>query len=462
MNQCMFNSVWSVGSGTAPIYQQIADVVAVAVAEGRLSAGDRLPPQRDIASMAGVNLTTVTRAFADLQQRGLVETRAGRGSIISRPSMIAGFKSAPVEDFGFIDLSVNRPATAGFLDALAKISREIPRDRRYPMLQDFQAPEGPIWAREMLGSWATTVAGLSEPTNVIITNGAQHGLSCILGAITKPGDMILADEITYQGIGALCLSMGLLLVPVKMDRDGMLPDDFAIACQRHAPRAVFLVPTLHNPTTITLTLERREAIAAHARTHGVLIIEDDVYRAMKNNPPASFAALAPDITAHITSLSKCVAPGLRIGCVLAHGKLAADIGAILRINCWSTSPLNALVATKLIEGGHIGRIIADQREEISARQCIARQILSGFDVIADENAPHLWLQLPKPWRANVFAEIAAQHGVGVLSGEAFTDNPDTARAAVRINIAAARSREKLREALILLGEILNENHPTLP
>src|SRR5690606_6461974 len=163
------------------IYRRLADVIASAIAEGRLRAGERLPSQREIAREAGVNLTTITRAFAELQQRGLVDSRPGRGSVVTNfPGRPAAFKSAPDSERGLVDLSVNRPATTGYLDALARIMPKLTSDPRYVALQDFHAPEGPLWAREAVGNWFARLAGLPDAGNCIITNGAQHGLACAL------------------------------------------------------------------------------------------------------------------------------------------------------------------------------------------------------------------------------------------------------------------------------------------
>ena len=107
--------------GGEPIYRQLAAAIAERIARGELAAGSRLPPQRDIARMLGINLTTVTRAFATLQQRGLVESRSGRGSIIVSRMADTDFKSAPTEEPGLVDLSVNRPPTQAYLTALGAL-----------------------------------------------------------------------------------------------------------------------------------------------------------------------------------------------------------------------------------------------------------------------------------------------------------------------------------------------------
>ena len=169
-----------------------------------------------------------------------------------------------------------------FLPRLAK-------NRHYAAIQDYHPAEGPLWARTAVADWLKPVAGDGDPGRVVLTIGAQHALDCVLSAVTQKSDVILADEVTYQGINALCRSHGLDLRGLAMDKGGLRPDAFDAACAQWRPRAVFLVPSLHNPTTITLSEERRRDIVEIARRHNVLIIEDDVYRPLLNNSPPSFA-----------------------------------------------------------------------------------------------------------------------------------------------------------------------------
>src|SRR5579859_393479 len=322
--------------GDQPIYRRLADAIAERIARGQLTVGDRLPPQREIANALGINVTTVTRAFSTLQRRGLVEARPGRGTVVVGPDGSAGgFKSAPSDETGFIDLSVNRPATSAYLDALAGLLPRLVKDRRYAALQDYHPSEGPLWARAAVAEWLASVAGGGDPGRVVLAEGAQHGLSCVLSAVAERGDVVLADAITYQGINPLCHAQGLDLRGVAMDRGGMQPEAFDAACAQWRPRAVFLVPSLHNPTAITLSEERRRALVAVARRHNVIIIEDDVYRPLLDQPLPSFASIEPELTVYVSGLSKCLAPGLRFGFVVGPRAIMGHVAAALRINCRS-------------------------------------------------------------------------------------------------------------------------------
>ena len=292
--------------------------------------------------------------------------------------------SAPERDASLIDLSVNRPATTEYLDALARLMARLPKDPRYAELQDFHAPEGPGWAREAVAVWLAPLLGVQDAQRVIVTHGAQSALGCVLGAIARAGDVVLADAVTYQGMAALCRTQDLELRPVTMDDEGLRPDALEAACIEHEPRALFVVPCLHNPTAITLSATRRARIAEIAARHDLLIVEDDVYRPLVDDAPPAFAQLLPERTVYVTSLSKTVAPGLRFGAAVAPAALVADIAAMQRVACWSIGPLNALVATRLIEDGTLSRILDVQTAELRMRQTLLREVLAGFDVHTGE------------------------------------------------------------------------------
>ncbi|HEX9449103.1 MAG TPA: PLP-dependent aminotransferase family protein, partial [Dongiaceae bacterium] len=369
-------------SGDQPLYRRLADAIADRIAGRALVAGDRLPPQREIAKALGINVTTVTRALLALQQRGLIEARPGRGTMVAEQSREddGGFKSAPSDESGLIDLSVNRPATSAYLEALSGLLPRLAKDRRYGAVQDYHPPEGPQWAREAAATWFAGIAGGGDASRVVLTDGAQHGLACVLSAIAQRGDIILADNVTYQGVNALCHSLSLDLRGLPMDAEGMRPDAFEAAAEQMRPRAVFLVPSLHNPTTLTLSEARRHALLAIARRHNVIIIEDDVYRPLLDDALPSFATLEPELTFHIGGMSKAVAPGLRLGFVFGPRALMGQVAAALRIDCWSVSPLTALIGSQLMESGAANRIIEAQKIELRRRNAALVELLGRFDI----------------------------------------------------------------------------------
>ena len=459
----MFENLQLSATGS-PVYRQLADAIAERISSGDLPVGERLPPQREIARQLGINVTTVTRAFSTLQRRGLVEARSGRGTLVAAREALEEpvFQSAPNEDSAVIDLSINRPATAAYLEAFHGLLPRLAKSRHYAALEDYHPPEGPLWARTAVAEWMKPVAGAGDPGRVVLTNGAQHGLACVLSAIAEPGDVIVADAVTYQGINALCRSQGLDLRGLAMDRGGMRPEAFEAACHQSRVRAVFLVPTIHNPTTITLSEERRRELVEIARRYNTIIIEDDVYRPLADNPPPSLASIEPELTVHISGLSKCVAPGLRLGFVVGPRSMMGQVAAALRVNCWSINPMGALVGTMLLEEGIAQTVIESQKSELRRRQAIATEVLGAFDMQSHPISTHIWLHLPEPWRSGGFTRAVLQRGVGVLAGDAFAIGREPAQHAVRINVAAARSERDLRKALEIVADLLESGHLQLP
>ena len=450
--------------GDGPVYRRLADAIADRIASGVLAAGERLPPQREIAQNLGINVTTVTRAFSTLQERGLIDARPGRGMLVAEKKTAPGpgFVSAPSEEAGIVDLSINRPATNAYLDVFTALLPRLPKHRHYAATQDYHPAEGPLWARTAVAEWMRPVAGDADAGRVVLTMGAQHALDCVLSAVAQKDDVILSDEVTYQGINALCRSHGIDLRGLAMDAGGLRPDAFRAACAQWRPRAIFLVPCLHNPTTITLAEGRRQEIVEIARQHNVLIIEDDVYRPLLNDAPTSFANLEPELTVYIGGFSKCVAPGLRFGFVIGPRFMMGQVAAALRINCWSVNPMGALIATILLEEGSAQDVIEAQKAELTQRQGILAEMLGSFDLQTAETSTHAWLHLPEPWRGAGFARTCLQRGVGVLPGDAFAVGREPVQHGVRINIGAARSREDLRRALKTMRELLEAGHLQIP
>ena len=452
--ESMFEHLLDIESDT-PIYRRLADHVLGLIASKHLVPGDRLPPQREIARMADVNLTTVTRAFAILHEKGAIDSRPGKGTVIAAPKTFVSPRSGVTEDDGICDLSINRPATDAYLRALQEILPHLSEDPRFEGTQDYHQPEGHLAIREAFAHWMSDATGHSDPSRVTVVNGAQHGLACALGAIASAGQVVLADSTTFQGFISLCALRGVTLKPVAMDEEGMIPDAFAEACAQYAPVAVYLMPNYHNPTTITLSQERRDALVAIARAHNVIIIEDDVYRPLIKEPVASIASRHPDITVYVTSLSKCAAAGIRLGAVSAPRRILRDINAFLQTNCWSTSFAIGLTVVQLMEQDKLASIIAEQMVELEARHEILKKILPAEHLFSQPTAPHAWLTLPEPWRGSIFARAAQAAGVCVLSSDAFTiSRNQTPVHAIRLNLNAARSREELSQAAKTLFGLL--------
>ena len=439
-------------------YLGIVDALEADIQSGRVSRGDRLPAQRAIAEALDVDLTTVTRAFNEARRRGLVSAQAGRGTFIADAprSGIAGPQNL------LIDLSMNippQPQDADLQRLIPDTLRDILASPTGMLHLHYQESTGAEPDRVAAVRWlGGRIEGLS-PERLVVSAGAQSALFAISDLLLRRGDVVAAGAMTYPGLKAVAIQKGLAIAPLAMDADGILPDAFEKACRDRSVKMLYVIPSIDNPTTATLPEARRRALADIARRHDVVIVEDDPYAVLLPEPAVTLAALAPDITWHIATLSKCVTPALRVAYVAAPSAHAARaLASVLRATMLMAPPLMSALASRFIATGRLDAIAASIRGENRARQAIAAKILGPMDYAADPNGHHLWLSLPAHWRAADLAEHADRAGVSIVPALAFATLAHPAEA-VRISLGVAPDREVLEEGLCLLAGLIAQPLP---
>ena len=218
--------------------------------------------------------------------------------------------------------------------------------------------------------------------------------------LAAKGETILCEAITYPGARAISAQLGLNLIGLPMDHEGIEPDALADACARLRPKALYLNPTLQNPTTLTVPAGRRSEIAAVARRYGLPIIEDDAYGFIPPHGPAPFAALAPELTWHIAGLAKCIGAGMRAAYVVApDARRGWPFAAAVRAANVMASPFTVALATRWIEDGTADQILRFIRAEAAARQALASEILPPGSFKADPLSFNIWAGLPAGWNS---------------------------------------------------------------
>jgi DNA-binding transcriptional MocR family regulator len=432
-------------------YIEVSSSIEGEIRSGVYPPGSRLPPQRQLATELGINVSTVSRAYKELQLRGLVIGSKRRGSLVTGGAMPSVEPMQPATNAA-IDLTVNRPATGEFLTCLARTLADLPRDPRYPQLQEYQPPQGPLWARAAGARWMTT----PSVDHVVVTSGAQHGLYAVLNSLIGTDGVILADQLTYYGLKALAPVFQFEIVGIPSDQNGLLTEEVEAVCRRRPVKAIFTVPNLQNPTVTTMSLERRMALVDIARRHGVAIIEDDVYGPLVSQRLPTIASLCPELTFHIAATSKILAPGLRLGYLLSPPDSSALCAEAVRTTAWMPAPMSMLIASIWIEDGTARHIMDAQLAEIRARQDLARELLPLELLQTDPACMFVWLKLPPPWRADDFAANAKARGVVVMPSSAFAVDRSEIEHGVRINLACATSRDQLVSALRLLTGTLKD------
>ncbi len=439
-----------------PRYLAIVNSLAADLEEGRLRDGDRLPTHRDLAYRLGITVGTVTRAYAEAERRGLIKGEVGRGTYV-RAGQRSTSLAMPEVKIGeaLIDLGMNfavRPDADGLL---ARSLQAMAARAGVGDLLDYQLHRGRLEHRAAGAAWINRHGLDLSPEQIVVTSGGQHAMAAVLGTLAGPGDVVLTEALTYPGVKALAGLFRFELAGLTMDSQGILPDAFEKACRSGRAKALFCMPSLQNPTGAHMPAQRRREIAAIARRHGVAIVEDDIYGFLVKDGPAPLVTHAPEIGFYLASLSKAMAPGLRIGYAAVPPEFVPRVSTSVRATTIMASPPMAELASQWIIDGTGDRLASLYRHEAMARQKIAREMLHGFPYAAHPAGFHCWLTLPEHWASMHFASEVRQRGVVLSPAEVFAVGNRAPRA-VRICLAAARSREELRRGLTIIAQLAHE------
>jgi DNA-binding transcriptional MocR family regulator len=442
-----------------PRYLAIADAIAEDISNGRLSPSDRLPPQRKLARRLDIDFTTVARGYVEAQKRGLIESRVGQGTFVRASAKRRHGPMARHPEI--VDLSMNQPPEPDdpeLLDRMQDGLEAVGHDLIY--LLRYQGFGGVQADKDAATSWLGRRALVPPQDRLFISPGAHPALLGIFGILAKAGDVILSEQLTYPGARSIAAQLGLKLVGLSMDNEGVEPDAFTDACKRLSPKALYLNPTLLNPTTHTISQRRRMAITAVARRFNVPIVEDDPYGFLPTDGPPPFAAIAPDLTWHIGGLAKCLGAGLRIAYVVVPDARSGWLFAsAVRTATVMASPVTIALATRWINDGTADALLAAVRRESMERQRLVAAILPKTMLRTDPVGFHFWLSLPESWTRSAFVGHTRSTGIGVVASDAFATD-GTPPEAVRVCLGGPAERAAVRGALEFMAHALTES-PTL-
>jgi len=426
---------------------QIADALQAAVTNGSLKPGDRLPPQRQLAAQLDVDLTTITRAYDEARRRNLLEGRGARGTYVAAPK---------VELSPILDLSMNTPPPpdgVDFDDLMKQGLSQVLMRADNELLMTYHLGGGSDTDRKAGARWLAPMFGQLDARQLVVCPGAQAAIAALILALTEPGDVILAEPTTYPGLRAAATQFGRRIVAVAADLHGMLPEMLEHACRLHKPGLVYLNPTLQNPTAITIPESRRRELAGIAQRSSIPIIEDDPYWLLANAAPPPIATYAPQQVHYISTLSKCLTPGLQVAFVLIRDPHERErFLTALRSFALMVAPLTAALATQWILDGSADRLLAGVRNEARQRQRMARDILAGRYNGAEDGL-HVWLELPAYWNSAQLALAADNEGIAVTPAEAFATGNGTVNA-IRISLGSIQDRGRLQAGLQRLSQLL--------
>jgi DNA-binding transcriptional MocR family regulator len=425
-------------------YHLIADRLAADLDAGRLRPGDRLPPQRQFARQHGIANSTAARVYGELIRRGLAVGEVGRGTFIraAEPGpepALAGPGGARV------DLEYNFPTLPEQSNLLGRSLARLLRPDALSAALRFGSVSGTPTACEAAANLLARAGWTPDPGRLLFASSGRSAIAAALSTLVAPGERLGVEPLTYPVARGIAARLGVTLTPLTMDEHGLVPRSI------RGVRAIYLQPALHNPLGVTMPAERRAELAETLRRRDIYAIEDAVYGFLRPELPP-LAALAPEHTLVIDSLTKRLAPGLTLGFLVPPPILADDLAAALRSGGWAPSRFALTATTAWITDGVAATIEAGKRRDAVRRQEIAAERLAGFTIRADPHAYHLWWELPKPWRADTFVAAAARHGIAVTPAAAFTVGTGRTPNAVRLALASP-TPDTLTSALDTLARL---------
>ncbi|HEB4875349.1 TPA: PLP-dependent aminotransferase family protein [Kluyvera ascorbata F0526] len=401
-------------------YKSIVDRFANSIRNGEIPAGTRLPTHRALSAQEHISLATATRVYSELEAMGLVSGETGRGTFVREIALPYGHgidQHAVATDV--LDLNFNYPSLPGQGESLREALRQVAVSGDIEFHLRYQPHAGRMTEREIFADYLAGSEFQPEADNVVIVNGAQHGLTITVMGLLRPGDVVAVDALTYPGFKVLAELYHLELIAIPVLANGTDLSALEALCQKRHVRAIYTMPTLHNPLGWVLSRLQRKRIAAIARTYDLLVIEDTAYGYLVRRPPPPVAVYAPERTVYITGFSKNVATGLRVGAVVCPTSYRPALERAVRATTWNTPSLMTALVCNWIQDGTVARFETLKRRDAHQRQAVLKAALGDISCITHPDSYFAWIPLPDEARADRIAQALMDDNISVSTAEPF-------------------------------------------
>lgn len=427
---------------------------------GVLKPMDRMPTHRDLARDLSLSVQTVSLSYREAERLGYLSGEIGRGTFVkARVTERAGRLMLDRNPDEAMDLSIVRGVyTLAHEEASRAVLAALASADNSAFMSACRPIAGLDPHREAARAWLKPLGIDAGTERILITNGAAHGLFLALSCIVRAGDVVLTENLTDHGVIGLANVLGFSLKGLPTDAEGVLPEAFEAACQAGSPRALVLIPTLNNPTSHVAGPGRREAIAAIARRHGVFVIEDEVYKSLIDTPLPAISQMVPDLGFFVTSFTKTVLTGLRVGYLVVPPQYSIRAASILRVTSWSGAYLLAEIATRWIADGTAQRLLAVQREEAQARQALVAAVLGAHIASTHPLSLCAWLKVPPHWTEDGLVRSLAERRVAVTPSDPFIAGSNHG-GGIRICLGGHFSPAALTQALTTVRQTFEQLPP---
>lgn len=489
-----------------PIYRQVVRRIEEMIRNGALPEGFRLPPERRLAAALGVNRSTILNAYRELKALGLVDAHVGRGTAVLRPPAAAVPSGAgaevpwrqlfrdsaarardPVlsdllaltERRDLISFAIGLPATELLpFETIGELSAEVLRDAGpAPLLHC--PTEGHTPLRETLARWLASRGVHATTPQVLVVSGSQQGLDLLARVFLDPGDAVVVEEPSYIGALQVFRSSRARMLGVPVDGDGMRTDILASVLEHHRPKLIYTLPTFQNPSGAVMSLERRRHLLELAARWQVPVVEDDPYSELRYDGDALPSLKALDergLVIYLSTFSKMLLPGLRVGYVVAPPAVLRQLvlakqSADLHSNSFGQYVLERFVRDGCLEA-HLERLRgAYRRRRDLMAAALARGSAAGIDFRVPDGGFYIWCRIPGGIDQSSLMRLAVGRGVTVLPGRACfaAEAPENA---LRLNfthcfedsigIGVEWLLEAIREAAVMVPRPVSEGATTSP
>jgi DNA-binding transcriptional MocR family regulator len=333
--------------------------------------------------------------------------------------------------------------------ALAWLATELPASSALSFRPNMVFPRH----RAVAVDWLKLCGVVTSPMNISLTNGATSGMTVALMSAAPPGSTVVTEAIGHHTLVPLAAYLGIHLKGLPIDENGLVPEALDEACRENDISAVFVQPSVVNPTATLMSEKRRGEIAQVARKHDIAIIENDVLGPLVEGRAPPLAAFAPERTLYVTSFTKIIVPGLRIGYLVAPDRYVAAVANRHLVSNWMATPMVAEIASKWVADGTAIELLEWQRVALRRRYAIAAEMLSKVKYLGHRDSLHIWLPLPDARTEEGFVAQARLQGVAIAPGASFRISDAPWQPSVRISLGSTTEGE-LRAGLAVIARLL--------
>ena len=445
----------SIDKTEKPVYKTLAWQLEQDILNGVLLPGTKLPPQRELADYLDLNLSTISKAFKVCELKRLLSASVGSGTFVSYDALSNAYLLEDTKPKHLIEMGATLPDNASYEPLLLQLKNML-QETEYEKWFGYGRAGESLWQKDAAiklirkGGFETTV------DHILFANGGQNAIAATLASLCKPGDRIGVDDHTYPGLKTVAAMLSVQIVPIKSENYEMSPTSYEYACKNENIKGIYLIPDYHNPTASFMSVENRKMIAVIAKNYKQFVIEDASYHLLNKNPLPAVASFAPEQVIYIASLSKSLAPGLRLAYVAVPSQFKEQVSkALYNINI-TVSPLLAELTARTIVSNQFEALIDGHREQTIRRNQVVNRYLADYTCLGVETGIFRWLLLPGKITGAEFETLAAQQGVQVYAAERFVVGNSCPERAVRIAVCAPKTIEELEQGLMILKRLLND------